>query len=235
MHDGQADDYLARIGARKPDRPDAAALAELTRRHLATVPFENLSIHLGEPIALDEDAFLDKLVTRRRGGFCYSSTGRSAPAGAARVRRHVARRAGVRARRRAGTAADHLALRVDSRRTEKATQEEEPWLVDVGFGRFVAEPLRLDERDDQTDPLGTVRLVETGDGDLDVLLDGTPQYRLDLRPRGVDEFEATCWFQQTHPTSHFASSLVCSLPTDDGRVTLSERLLVTTAGVSAPR
>jgi len=232
MHDGQADDYLARIGARKPDRPDAAALAELTRRHLATVPFENLSIHLGEPIALDEDAFLDKLVTRRRGGFCYELNGAFgallAQLGydvtllAARV---FGPGGGL------GPPYDHLALRVDlAEDREGDPGEEEPWLVDVGFGRFVAEPLRLDERDDQTDPLGTVRLVETGDGDLDVLLDGTPQYRLDLRPRELDEFEATCWFQQTHPTSHFASSLVCSLPTDDGRVTLSERLLVTTAG-----
>ena len=99
----------------------------------------------------------------------------------------------------------------------------------MGFGAFVAEPLRLDERGDQADPLGTARLVETGEGDLDVLLDGTPQYRLDLRPRALGDFEATCWFQQTHPQSHFATSLVCSLPTPGGRVTLSDRLLVVTA------
>ncbi len=117
---------------------------------------------------------------------------------------------------------DHLALRVDL--------PGERWIVDVGFGRFVAEPFRFDERGDQTDPLGTVRLVETTEGDLDVLLDGTPQYRLDLRPRELDDLAATSWFQQTHPDSQFATSLVCSLPTPDGRVTLSERLLVTTAG-----
>ena len=235
MHDGQADDYLAWIGARKPDRPDAAALAELTRRHLATVPFENLSIHLGEPIALDEDAFLDKLVTRRRGGFYTAQRG---------VRRLLAQ---------LGYDVTLLAARVFgpggglgppptiSRWWALAEDREgDPGggavagrrRVRVASSRSCSASM---ERDDQTDPLGTVRLVETGDGDLDVLLDGTPQYRLDLRPRELDEFEATCWFQQTHPTSHFASSLVCSLPTDDGRVTLSERLLVTTAGVSAPR
>ena len=151
MHDGHADDYLAWIGARKPDRPDAAALAELTRRHLATVPFENLSIHLGEPIALDEDAFLDKLVTRRRGGFLRELNGRSAPAGAARVRRHVARRAGVRARRRWDRRTTISRCGWTSRRTGKATQgrRSRGWSTS-GSVRFVAEPLRLDERDDQT-------------------------------------------------------------------------------------
>ena len=75
MHDGQAGDYLDRIGASPPSSADAAALAELTRRHLASVPFENLSIHLGEPIELDEDALLAKIVDRRRGGFCYELNG----------------------------------------------------------------------------------------------------------------------------------------------------------------
>src|SRR5215831_11213210 len=65
------DAYLERIGASRLARPNADALHDLQRRHLLTVPFENLSIHLGEPIALDEDAMFEKVVERRRGGFCY--------------------------------------------------------------------------------------------------------------------------------------------------------------------
>ena len=198
-------------------------MAELTRRHLASVPFENLSIHLGEPIVLDQDALLAKIVDRRRGGFCYELSGAFGA-----LLAHLGYDVTLLAARVFGEGSalgppyDHLALRVDL--------PGERWLVDVGFGRFVAEPFRLDERGDQADPLGTVRLVETGEGDLDVLLDGTSQYRLDLRPRELGDFAATCWFQQTHPESHFATSLVCSLPTPGGRVTLSDRLLVTTKG-----
>ena len=227
MRDGQARDYLDRIGAPAPARPDAEALAELTRRHLAAVPFENLSIHLGEPIVLTEAALVDKLVGRWRGGFCYELNG-----GFAMLLAHLGYDVTLLSARVFGAGGalgppyDHLALRVDL----PTGDGSESWLVDVGFGRFVAEPFRLDERGDQADPLGTVRLVETTDGDLDVLLDGTPQYRLDLRPRELGDFTATCWFQQTHPDSHFATSLVCSLPTPDGRLTLSGRQLVTTAG-----
>ncbi len=67
--------YLARIGARRPETPDLPSLRELMRAHLATVPFENLSIHLGEVIELSDRALLGKIVDRRRGGFCYELNG----------------------------------------------------------------------------------------------------------------------------------------------------------------
>jgi N-hydroxyarylamine O-acetyltransferase len=222
---GHAAAYLARIGASPPTASDADTLAELTARHLASVPFENLSLHLGEPVVLEDDALLDKLVRRHRGGFCYELNG-----GFAVLLRAVGYDVSLLSARvflpggLLGPPYDHLALRVDL----TAGEGVEPWLADVGFGRFVARPFRLDERGDQADPLGTVRLVDAPDGDLDVLLDGVPQYRLDPRPRQLGDFVATCWWQQTHPTSHFLQSLTCSLPTPRGRVTLSERLLITT-------
>jgi N-hydroxyarylamine O-acetyltransferase len=62
--------YLARIGASAED-----PLSVLVDRHLHAVPFETLSIHLGEPIVLDPDALFDKIVVRRRGGFCHELNG----------------------------------------------------------------------------------------------------------------------------------------------------------------
>ncbi|HEV2374645.1 MAG TPA: arylamine N-acetyltransferase [Streptosporangiaceae bacterium] len=67
--------YLDRIGAERPQVLDEAALAGLHRAHLMTVPFENLSIHLGEPISLAGHDLISKIVTRRRGGFCYELNG----------------------------------------------------------------------------------------------------------------------------------------------------------------
>jgi N-hydroxyarylamine O-acetyltransferase len=43
--------------------------------HLRAVPFENLSIHSREPIVLEDKALFDKIVRRRRGGFCYELNG----------------------------------------------------------------------------------------------------------------------------------------------------------------
>ena len=67
--------YLDRIGAGRPPVLDEAALGDLHRAHLMAVPFENLSIHLAESISLGEDGLIDKIVTRRRGGFCYELNG----------------------------------------------------------------------------------------------------------------------------------------------------------------
>ena len=221
MDDLQVDAYLARIGAGRPARAGADALRDLQLRHLYSVPFENLSIHLGERVVLEEAALVEKLVHRRRGGFCYelngafagllSALGFSVTLLAARAYGHGGW----------GPPFDHLALRVDV---------SEPWLADVGFGRFSLHPLRLGVRADQRDPAGTFRIAESGHGDLDVFLDGEPQYRLEARPRALTDFEPTCWWHQTSPRSHFTQSVVCSLPTDSGRVTMSDRTLIRTLG-----
>ncbi|MEU1876314.1 arylamine N-acetyltransferase [Streptosporangium sp. NPDC020072] len=215
------DEYLARIGAARPPRPDAEALGELHLRHLRTVPFENLSIHLGEPVTLSEQALIDKIVGRRRGGFCYELNGAFAVLLRSLGYRVTMLAARVFSGGSLGPPFDHMALRVDT---------PEPWLVDVGFGRFVNRPLRLDLRTDQADQGGVFRLVEAEEGDIDVLQNGVPQYRLERRPRVLADYEATCWWQQTSPKSHFTRSLVCSLLTEDGRLTLNDRQLVRTVG-----
>ena len=67
--------YLNRVGVPASAVGDAAGLRALHRAHQQTVPFENLSIHLAEPISLDERDLIDKIVHRRRGGFCYELNG----------------------------------------------------------------------------------------------------------------------------------------------------------------
>ncbi|MGP3949344.1 arylamine N-acetyltransferase family protein [Streptomyces sp. 7N604] len=224
MDSAQTDAYLQRIGAARPARADAEALRELQLHHLMAVPFENLSVHLGEEIVLEEKPLVDKVVRARRGGFCYELNGAfgsllvalgwSVTLLAARV---------ISEPGRLGPPYDHLVLRVES------PDGGDAWLADVGFGDHCHHPLRLADRGDQTDPRGTFRIAEVPDGDLEVLKDGKPQFRLDLRPRELGDFEATCWWHRTSPKSKFTRSLVCSRLTEGGgRVTLSGRRLVTT-------
>jgi N-hydroxyarylamine O-acetyltransferase len=221
MDDSQVDRYLDRIGAGRPVRADAGALAELQLRHLRSVPFENLSIHLGEPIVLEEAVLVDKLVERHRGGFCYELNGAFAALLAALGYQVTLLGARVHTPDGLGPPFDHLALRVDTDTTES-------WLVDVGFGSFSHHPLRLDRQADQPDPAGSFRLTPTADGDLEVTRDGEPQYRLEPRPRRLADFTPTCWWHQTSPASHFTRALVCSLLTRTGRITLSDRTLIET-------
>lgn len=224
MDDATIAAYLSRIGSARPERPGADELATLQQNHLAAVPFENLSIHLGEAITLDVDALVEKVVDRRRGGFCYELNGAFAALLSAlgySVTMHSARP--FRPDGSVGPPFDHLALTVDV--------DDEAFLVDVGFGRFAGRPIRLASRVEQEDPEGVVLLVDTADGDVDVLLGGEPQYRLEPRPRQLADCVPTCWWQQTSPGSHFTQSLTCSLPTTDGRVTLSgDRLIRTVNG-----
>lgn len=215
--------YLRRIGSRRPAAPDSAALRELQLRHLRTVPFENLSIHRGEGIVLADAPLIDKIVGARRGGICYELNG----AFAALLRAlgfHVTL---IQARVHGadgglGIPYDHLALRVGT------TDGTGPWLADVGFGDHSHHPLVFGARGGRQDPAGTFRIASAADGDLDVVRDGKPQYRLEQRPRELADFEAGAWYHQTSPASHFTRSLVCTRLSDDGRITLSGRRLITT-------
>lgn len=222
---GWVDDYLARIGAPRPASADLEALRDLQSAHLLAVPFENLSIHLGEPIVLEQEDLVAKVTRRRRGGFCYELNGAFAALLTGlgfRVSLLSARVFGPGGQ--PGPPHDHMTLRVDL---------EEPWLVDVGFGRFARQPLRLGFGGDQADPGGTFRVVgsPSGPGDFDVFHDGVPAYRVDPRPYALADFAPTCWWHQTFPGSHFRQSLTCSICTRSGRVTLSgDRLIVTEDG-----
>jgi len=205
------DRYLTRIGLAGP-----APLPDLHRAHLLTVPFENLSVHLDEEIVLTGDALVAKVVDRRRGGFCYELNGAFATLLTALGHDVEFLAARTHGQDGLGIPYDHLALRVGH------------WLVDVGFGAHSHYPLRLDQRGDQQDPGGTFRVEETADGDLDVVKDGKPEYRLWLRPQALADFVTGCWWHRTSPTSLFTRSSLCSLTTVDGRVTLSDRMLITT-------
>jgi N-hydroxyarylamine O-acetyltransferase len=224
MDDDTVAAYLGRIGVAPPAAADAAALRALHRAHQVAVPFENLSIHLGEPISLDEADLVDKIIRRRRGGFCYELNGALAlllEALGGRVSRLAA---AVYGGGRAGPPFDHLALAV------RLPDGTGPWLADVGFGSHSDYPLRLDSRTEQDDPAGRFLLADAGDGDVDVLKDGEPQYRLELRERSLADFAPTCWWQQTSPASHFTRATICSRLTGDGRISVSDRTLIRTSG-----
>ncbi|MFB8115788.1 arylamine N-acetyltransferase [Streptomyces sp. NPDC055962] len=219
----RVDAYLEHIGAARPTLPDSEALRELQLRHLTTVPFENLSIHLLQDIVLEEGKLVDKIVTDCRGGFCYELNGAFASLLRAlgfRVTLLQARVFGDGGH--LGVPYDHVALRVE---TDDGTG---PWLADVGFGDHALHPLQLDVRTEQDDPCGRFRFREAPQGDLDLLRDGSRQFRLDLRPRVLADFRAGAWYHRTSPDSHFTRSLICSRRTEDGRVTLRDHTLITT-------
>ena len=221
--------YLARINYRGPLDPTAETLRALQVAHLRAVPFENLSIHAGEPVVLDDGALFDKIVVRRRGGFCYEANGLFAALLRALGFEVVMLSAGV-AREAGGFGPDfdHMALMVTL---------GERWLADVGFGDSFLEPLRLDARQAQVQGRRAYRILP--DGEYLILSrregegDWEPQYRFNLEPHEYADYAAMCRYHQTSPESHFTRNRVCSRATERGRVTLSGLRLITTTDEGA--
>jgi N-hydroxyarylamine O-acetyltransferase len=218
--------YLARIGFSGSAPPTSDTLRDLHVAHMRTVPFENLDISLGREIICDEQRFLDKIVDQRRGGFCYELNG--AFAALLRELGFSVSLLSARVSREDGSASaefDHMALRVDL---------DEPWLADVGFGDSFLEPLRLKPEVEQEQSSGRFRIVEVGD--VMIMQRVRPAefwkslYRFTLTPRQLCDFAPRCEFQQTSPESHFTQQRICTLPTADGRITLSDLKLIRTIG-----
>ncbi len=219
--------YLRRIAYRGPLAPTVETLRALHRAHLLTVPFENIDIHLGRPIILDEMRFYHKIVEQRRGGFCYELNGLFA----ALLRElgfvvtlHSAR---VYDDGKFGPEFDHLVLlaQLDAKRR---------WLADVGFGDSFREPLRLDEPGDQIQQGHTYRVTRDGEDwtmfeyDVRGICDG---YKFTLQPRRLADFAGMCDYHQTSPESSFTRRRICSRATPEGRITLSDmKLILTTPG-----
>jgi N-hydroxyarylamine O-acetyltransferase len=69
------DAYFARIDYRGARAPTLEVLHAVTAAHAQSIPFENLDVLLGAPVELDAASLFGKLVTARRGGYCFEQNG----------------------------------------------------------------------------------------------------------------------------------------------------------------
>lgn len=216
--------YLERINYQGSLNPTAETLRNLQVAHLLAVPFENLSIHAGQLIILDDEALFRKIVENRRGGFCYEANGLFAALLRALGFDVRMLSAGVaNAEGGFGPDFDHMTLMVTL---------EQRWLADVGFGDSFLEPLLLDERGEQVQGRRAFRIVP--DGAPLVLMqreddEWEAQYRFTLQNYGYADYAEMCRYHQTSPQSHFTRARICSRATTEGRVTLSEMRFITTS------
>ena len=216
--------YLKRINYHGIHEPNAYTLKALHLAHMQTVPFENLSIHWQEPILLNKDDLFNKIVTRNRGGFCYELNGLFAAL--LHALGFKVQKLSARVSNGDGTFSpefDHMTLLVTL---------EERWLADVGFGDSFREPILLDSQEPQAQygrnyrvqPKDERYLMSSQNADED----WEAQYHFDLRPFQFEDYVPRCHYHQTDPNSHFQRSRICSLATENGRLTLSNNRLIRT-------
>ena len=221
--------YLERINYRGLTAPTAETLRALQAAHLEAVPFENLSIHAGVPVVLEDEALFAKIVEGRRGGFCYEVNGLFAALLRALGFDVTMLSAGVaRAEGGFGPDYDHMALMV---------RLDERWLADVGFGDSFREPLLLDYGGEQVRGRQAYRITPQGEHLVLMRRDEgdewKAQYRFTLRPHEYADYEEMCRFHQTSPQSHFTRARICSRAAGWGRLTLSDKRLITTTADGA--
>ncbi|MEN3221021.1 arylamine N-acetyltransferase [Mycolicibacterium porcinum] len=223
--------YLGRIGYRGSTQPGLETLRDIVAAHGRSIPFENLDPLLGIPVAdLSAVALSDKLVTRRRGGYCYEHNGLL------------------------GYALDELGYGVD-RLAGRVVWMKEPdaplpalthnvlavtvpgeagrYLVDVGFGgQTLSSPIRLQTGAVQQTRHEPYRLLELAtrhepEYELAAQVRGAwqPLYRFTTVPQPRIDLEVGSWYVSTHPGGVFVVGLSVALVTDDARINLRGRNL----------
>lgn len=225
---------LHRIGHHRRVTPTVDTLVTLHRAWRHSVPYENLDIQLGRPISLDPDAVFDKLIRRRRGGYCFEQN-----AGLAMMLRLAGFavdlvEAGVQRETRGDAMwGNHSALIV--------TLDGERRLADAGIGDGFLDPLPLREGP-HTQGGFTYRLERLTPGSPELHpADGTREtwrfhhhpggsvasYDFRLRPCESADFAARSHELSTSPESAYVTTLMAARPTAGHTLLLLSRTLRT--------
>lgn len=238
--------YLDRIGYQGTQEATPESLRELHTAHTFAVPFENLDIHLGNPISLDPSSLFDKIVRRRRGGYCFELNGLFALL-----------------LERIGFSVRHLMARVLWGHTEVSPLSHrvllvesagERWIADVGFGgngliaaiplvagheeRQYADRFRVmsvGETPGQREARGRDRQAPGGESRqeyrqeyrIDCLVKDTwePMYSFTTESYLPVDYAFANYFHSHSPDSLFTQKRLCTKPTPNGRIILQNRAL----------
>ena len=223
--------YLARIGLKEAPAPTAEGLATFQRAHRLAIPFENLDVILGRGIAIDSDSVFAKLVTARRGGYCFEQN------------------------RLFGDALDALGfvwrpllarvwLGVEGPPPPKThtfclvTIDGQDWIADAGFGGAYGPPMPLADGETASAPDGAIfRLMRdplygwmlerdghpgttdgrgTGEG-------WQPQYSFTLDPVFTADLVLSNYWTSTAPGTRFLTLRVVSIALPLGFASLTDR------------
>ncbi|HEX5378363.1 MAG TPA: arylamine N-acetyltransferase [Phenylobacterium sp.] len=219
------DAYFARIGYQGPREPTLETLRALQALHPAAIPFEAIDVLLDRGIDLAPQAVDAKLITARRGGYCFEQNNlflRVLTALGFQVEGMLGRVVWMAPPDAPIPPRTHMALKV--------TIDSVDWLADVGFGGAVlTAPLRWAMDEVQATPHEPFRLRDLG---AEVLLetrleDWTPVYRLSREPQHAIDYELANWFTSAHPTSRFRQVLMVARTLPQARYALlNNRLTV---------
>lgn len=224
------DAYLSRIDLPALPTRDAAGLARLQRAHRLAIPFENLDVRLGRGIAIDSASVFAKLVTARRGGYCFEHNRLLLDALAAldMPARPLLARVWI-------AATDIPPL---THTLSLVTLEGQAFIADAGFGGSYAPVMPLADGAESEAPDGArFRLVRDDAHGWTLLRDGDPattdgrgtgsgwqpQYSFTTTTVHDSDLAMSNHWTSTAPLSRFTRTAVVSIVLPHGFASLSDR------------
>ena len=218
----QIENYLSRIKVEPKFASKLDLLIALHESHLKYIPFENLDIALNRKIELKRNSIFDKVIGDLRGGFCYElnycfylllvSLGFKVSLISGRVFDG----------KEYGDEFDHLLLLVDI--------NAKLFIADVGFGDSFLTPLKLN-CSELKERYSSFRVTKDSKNYLlqrkAISANWEPQYSFSVIPRTLSDFEPMAEFHQASPKSPFTNKSTCTIATQSGRVTISNKKLIT--------
>ncbi|MGL1885298.1 MAG: arylamine N-acetyltransferase [Reichenbachiella sp.] len=218
--------YLARIKTPFQKEPTLSYLNKLHRNHLLNIPFENLDIWMNNQIILDVNKLFDKVIIRRRGGFCYELNG---------LFSELLQSLGYEVKLVSGKVYDsnqvlgpefdHAAIIVKI--------DGKDILVDVGFGDSFSSPKMIQPQLLQMDYNRYFKIEKNIDGEYLLLKSDDSftfekQYLFTKEAHQFIEFIDMCHYHQSNPKSPFKRKKLITQAKPDGRVTLTQSKLIRT-------
>ncbi len=222
MTESQLQEYFARIHyTPKDSETEEEILKNLHRNHAFHIPFENMDVYRKMTVSLDEDALFEKLVRQKRGGYCFEMNGLFyfVLLSMGYTVHSVLARIGGKDRPFGG-----LTHRMNVVFLSNGTK----WAADVGYGGDgLIEPVLISET--PTVSFGrTYRVIRKEDDlmkyHLQVLSDGefVNQFCFNEEPNQQKDFEICNFYTNCHPDSGFRQRVMCTLPTPEGRISISD-------------
>lgn len=210
--------YFKRIGYAGSTEPALDTLKPLHLLHPLTIPFENLDPFSGTPVKLDVNSLMEKLVFKKRGGYCFeqnllfsealTTLGFKVRKLAARIRWNISDEV--------ITPRGHMLLLVNV--------GDETFIADTGFGNLtLTAPLKFELNTEQQTPHELFRIIQASDEFLLQAKIGENWksiYQFSLQEQFLPDYEVTNWYLSNFPASHFLNGIIIAKPFNKGRYIL---------------
>ena len=214
------DEYFKRINYSGNTDATEETLNDVHICHSLNIPFENLDVFYGKLPLLDEETLHNKIVNNQRGGYCFEMNG---------IFSFVLQRMGFKVTNLLArvtidginfTSKTHQAILVDTGSNK--------WIADVGFGNNgMIAPLLLVEGSNQKQFAHVYRIIKEqrfGGYLLQKKAGDTfnSLYAFTLDECYPEDFAMSNYYTATFPESFFTKIRMCTIPTKDGRITLTD-------------